>query len=57
MSSITYCILSTQDEKILPLTTIQEHQNFCKSFLSLYEIRQSKDELHLSKKMKKEIFK
>ena len=57
MSSIPYCILSTQDEKILPLTTIQEHQKFCKSFLALYENRKSKDELHLSKKKQKKIFK
>ena len=57
MSSIPYCILLTQDEKILPLATIQEHQKFCKSFLSLYENRKSKDELHLSKKNKKKIFK
>ena len=57
MSSIPYCILLTQDEKILPLETIQEHQKFCKSFLALYENRKSKDELHLSEKNKKKIFK
>ena len=57
MSSIPYCILLTQDEKILPSSTIQEHQKFCKSFLASYENRKSKDEMHLSKKEKKRIFK
>ena len=57
MSSIPFCILSTQDEKILPSATIQEHQKFCKSFLALYEKRKSKDELNLSKKNQKKIFK
>ena len=57
MSSIPICILSTQDEKILPSATIQEHQKFCKSFLALYENRKSKDELNLSKKKQKKIFK
>jgi len=57
MSSIPFCILLAQDEKILPLKTIQEHQKFCKSFLALYEKRKSKDELQLSTKNQKKIFK
>ena len=57
MSSIPICILSTQDEKILPSVTIQEHQKFCKSFLALYEKRKSKDDLNLPKKKQKKIFK
>ena len=55
MSSIPICVLSTQDEKILPSATIQEHQKFCKSFLALYEKRKSKDDLNLPKKNKKNI--
>ena len=56
MSSIPYCILTTQDENILPSATIQEHQKFCKSFLALYENRKFKDELNVSKIDQKKIF-
>ena len=56
MCSIPYCILSTQDENILPQDTIQEHQKFCKSFLALYENRKFKDELNVSKIDQKKIF-
>ena len=56
MCSIPYCILSTQDENILPQDTIQEHQKFCKSFLALYENRKIKDELNVSKIDQKKIF-
>ena len=37
MSSLTYSILLNENEEILPMLSIQEHQKFCKSLLKFYQ--------------------
>ena len=37
MASIPYSILLTQKENVLPLSTIQEHQKFCRKFLKVHQ--------------------
>ena len=52
MCSLPFLILSKQDEKILPLLTIQEHQKFCKSLLKSYqsyEKRKSEEKSDINK--------
>ena len=38
MASIPFSILVSQNQKVLPLSTIQEHQKFCKKFLKEHQI-------------------
>ena len=37
MSSLPYSILLNENEEILPMLSIQEHQKFCKSLLKFYQ--------------------
>jgi len=37
MASIPYSILLTQKENVLPMSTIQEHQKFCRKFLKVHQ--------------------
>ena len=36
MISLPISVLLTKDEKFISLSTIKEHQNFCKAFLKSY---------------------
>ena len=38
MASIPYSILLCQKENVLPMSTIQDHQKFCKKFLKAHQI-------------------
>ena len=52
MCSLPFSILLNQDENILPLLTIQEHQKFCKSLLKSYqsyEKRKSEEKSDINK--------
>ena len=52
MCSLPFSILSKQDENILPLLTIQEHQKFCKSLIKSYqsyEKRKSEEKTDINK--------
>ena len=42
MSSIPYSILSSLNDDILPILTIEEHQKFCKSLLKSYQSYEKK---------------
>ena len=52
MCSLPFSILSKQDENIIPLLTIQEHQKFCKSLLKSYqsyEKRKTEEKVDINK--------
>ena len=37
MASIPYSILLSQKQNVLPISAIQEHQQFCKKFLKAHQ--------------------
>ena len=55
MSSLPYSILLTENEEILPLLSIQEHQKFCKSLLKFYQSYKKRNSNEKSDKNKLKI--